>query len=946
MTPERWWQIEKIFHDASEQPESEKAAYLDHACGNDTELRSEVESLLNQEASDTRPFETLVSSATHAMEDQQPESLIGTRIGAYRITGMIGSGGMAEVFLALRDDEQYRSEVAIKLVKRGMASVFMLQRFRHERQILATLEHPNIARMLDGGTTDEGLPYFVMAYVSGEPITEYCSHSNLNIKQKLRLFLSVCNAVQYAHRLLIVHRDLKPSNILVTREGVPKLLDFGLAKLLAAHADSESEENQVTVARLMTPEYASPEQVRGEVVTTATDVYSLGTVLYELVTGYRAHQFKSRSFSEIEKVVCLQEPERPSDALTRKIPEGVSRIPELDKHRLRREITGDLDNIILMALRKEPSRRYGSVEQFAEDIRRHLESLPVNARTATVFYRADRFVKRHKAAVSAAALVCLLLIGGLLAINQQRLRAEQRFNDVRKLAHAFVFEYHDAIADLPGSRPVRERLVQDALTYLDGLAKEAKDDPGIQRELAAAYVKIGDVQGNSNTDNLGNLTGALASYQKALGLREALNAETPGNSTLQRELAEIHMRIGGLLTDTGNITGAYQSYEKSLAFLEPLAKAQTADSSLQRDLAEAYFRTGDLKGNPYLPSLGDLSAGIEYHHKALSILEKLPSKNDPDLQASLVNSHRTLAGLLIASGNLPNAEREARSGLEIAQQLNAESKSSVRALKALGNARESLARVLMTQEKWDEALAVYREILASDQNLLNADKSNVQAQRYVSMDYAQMGHILSAQENYREALQNFQQSLELDKALAGADPNNDRGRYEVSLGYVSIGEMLAHLGDLAGAEKSQRQAVTIQEELAQKDPKDVQATLNLAVARDRYCETLTKLGRNEEALEGYWKGIAPAEQALREDPNNDRVKRQLAIRYFHFADLVMQLADKLNLAPAQHAKYLQDAKNAYQNSLKLMQQLQKNGSLPPEYANMPEQASQKLAQLK
>lgn len=948
MTPERWRQIEQIFHTACEKSDSEMAAYLDRACGNDSDLRKEVESLLDQNAGETSPFHTLVSSATHSME-QQPESLIGTRIGPYRITEMIGAGGMAEVFKAVRDDDQYRSEVAIKLIKRGMASEFLLQRFRHERQILATLEHPNIAQMLDGGTTEGGLPYFVMAYTSGEPITEYCRKENLNVKQKLKLFLSVCDAVQYAHRQLIVHRDLKPSNILVNREGVPKLLDFGLAKILAPDADPESENNPMTVARLMTPEYASPEQVHGEPVTTATDVYSLGTVLYEMVTGQRAHQLNSRSFSEIERVVCFQEPEKPSEAITRKIPDeegspGSSRTP-FEVQRLRRELAGDLDNIILMALRKEPSRRYLSVEQFAEDIRRSLESRPVIARTSTVLYRADKFMKRHKAGVTAAVLISLSLVAGLFAINQQRLRAEQRFQEVRKLAHAFVFDYHDAIADLPGSRPVRQRLVKDALTYLDSLSKEAKDDASLQRELATTYVKIGDIQGNSNTENLGDLTGAMASYQKALKLRQNLAAAQPQNSDLQSELAKIHMRIGNLLADMSSISNAYDSYQKALVILEMLAKTNPSGTDVQQDLAEAYFRIGDLKGNPYLPSLGDLSAGLEYHRKALAMLQKLTFKNsqDAELKSRLVNSFRTLAGMLIAAGNLPEAERMARDGLKIAEQLNAESKSSVRAVKALGNARESLSRVLMVQEKWDEALAILRQILASDQSFLSADPRNVQARRYVTMDYSQIGSVLSSQGNFPSALEYFRKSLELDQELADADPNNNRGRYEVSLDHLSIGEMLEQMGDLHGAETSQLKAVLIQEELTKKDPNDVQAALNLAVARDRYSETLAKLGRSQDALEGFRKGVQPGEQALREDSSNDRAKRQLAIRYFHIADILMGFAAKPN-AGARKAQYFQEARSAYQNSLNLMQQLQKNGSLPAEFADRPRLAAEKIAQ--
>ena len=341
----------------------------------------------------------------------------------------VGSGGMSAVYLARRADSQYEKQVAIKLIKRGMDTEAMLRRFRNERQILAGFDHPNIARLLDGDTTEDGLPYFVMEYVEGMPIDEYCDQNAIDVTGRLQLFRQVCAAVSYAHRRAVIDRDLKLSNILVGADGVPKLLYFGIARLLQAGDTAESPATMLE-QRVMTPEYASPEHLRGEPVTTASDVYSLGVVLYRLLTGQLPHRVRVQSAEDLARTVGQTEPQRPST-----VTDATS------GHRLR----GDLDNIVLMALRKEPERRYATVDQFSDDIRRHLEALPVLARRDTLAYRADKFIRRNTAASVAAALVVLSLVGGIVMTTWQaerareqeaiavaeKARAERRFNEVR-----------------------------------------------------------------------------------------------------------------------------------------------------------------------------------------------------------------------------------------------------------------------------------------------------------------------------------------------------------------------------------------------------------------------------------------------------------------------------------------------------------------------------------
>lgn len=583
--PQDWQRVNELFQAALERDLPGQAAFLDEACAGEAAVREQVERLL---AAHRRAGGFLEGSAVPelaALLSQEDGRDIGRQFGAYKVVRELGEGGMGAVYLAERADESYSKQVAIKLIKPGMDTEAVLRHFRNERQILASFEHPNIARLLDGGTTDDGSPYFVMEYIEGRPIDAYCDEHALTVAERLRLFHLAGAAVSYAHQRLVVHRDIKPSNILVGADGVPKLLDFGIAKILNPDLAPASLPT-ATGLRLMTPEYASPEQVQGLPATTLTDVYSLGVVLYELLSGRPPYSFKSRSPLDIAEAICGTEPERPSTVA----PAGVRRL-----------LRGDLDNVVLMALRKEPARRYRSVEHLCEDLRRHTVGLPVSARQDTLGYRTGKFVRRNRLAVAAAALLATSLAGGVVATAReaqrarvQQERAERRFNDVRQLARAVLFEHHDLIKDLPGATPARERLVQDALKYLDTLAVERTDDPSLQLELAEAYEKVGDVQGGAQSGNLGDSAGALRSYRKALNLRGAVLATAPGSPGVRRQMARGRVKLGVLLSDIGDVSGAFVESGTAVALLESLAAEAPADEDLRFDLASGYDEAGSI----------------------------------------------------------------------------------------------------------------------------------------------------------------------------------------------------------------------------------------------------------------------------------------------------------------------------------------------------------------
>ena len=441
MTAERWKRVKPLFFEALALPAEERLAFLNQACGADSALRDELLTLL---AADEQVHDEgfLNRAASDLLPDLAPNTAFeGQTIGAYTLLREIGHGGMGTVYLAVRRIP-FKQYVALKLIRGGYDRQEALQRFEMERQILASLNHPNIARLLDGGTTDDDLAYFAMEYIDGERITTYCDTQRLPLPQRLSLFQDVCRAVHYAHQNLVVHRDLKPGNILVTKDGRIKLLDFGVAKLLNPHLSSVQVPITRTLFRMMTPEYASPEQVRGEALTTASDIYALGVLLYELLTGHRPHHITSSSPQEIERIVCEEDPERPSTRVAREetiayrdgtteniTPAAISRARGTTPDRLRRRLQGDLDNMVLKAMRKEPSRRYASAEQLAADLDRYLAGAPVLARKPTMTYRMQKFVRRHRAGTAMTALLIIVLVttGILYAaqVTAERDRAQQ-----------------------------------------------------------------------------------------------------------------------------------------------------------------------------------------------------------------------------------------------------------------------------------------------------------------------------------------------------------------------------------------------------------------------------------------------------------------------------------------------------------------------------------------
>lgn len=493
-----------IFEAALDLPASERAAFVAEACAGDTDLEAEVRALLAADAAaegflDSPPaLEPALESARHASAaDDAPHPDIGRRIGPYRLDAMIGRGGMGTVFLARRLDGDFEQRVAIKIIRRGMDTEDLLARFRRERRLLARLEHPHIARLVDGGSTEDRRPWLAMEFVEGRPIDAYCDDRRVGPRRRVELFLSVCAAVQHAHRNLVVHRDLKPSNIFVTDDGTVKLLDFGIAKVL--DPDDLDSRMTATHVRLLSPRYGSPEQMRGEPVTTASDVYSLGVVLYELLTGRSPYANETGELEDIERHVLRMEPPPPSTAVSRAAT-GDAVVPGVRTEDLRRGLRGDLDSIVLMALRKEPARRYGSVDELAEDLRRHLQGRPVRARPDSLAYRTRMFLRRNAVAVGAATAVAVALIvatGVSTALFVRAQRAQVAAETERETAESVSGFLQDMFASIEPSvargddTTLMRRLLRDAAERIDvDLSARPEVAATLHHTLGRAYANL------------------------------------------------------------------------------------------------------------------------------------------------------------------------------------------------------------------------------------------------------------------------------------------------------------------------------------------------------------------------------------------------------------------------------------------------------------------------
>ena len=741
MTPERWARITELFAQVTERPASERAAWLAAACDDDA-LRAEVEAMLA--AYDTDPaFLEAPSSAASAMDDAVADALVGRRLGAYRLVREVGRGGMGVVYEAQRDDQEFDRRAAVKVLPVWRAAT-LGERFRFERRVLAGLDHPGISRLIDAGATDDGVPYCVMEFVDGAPIDAWCREHDVPLAGRLALFERVCDAVAYAHGHLVVHRDLKPSNILVTGDGVPKLLDFGIATLI----DSEGGES-VGVTRTgftsFTPEFASPEQFRGDKVTTASDVYSLGVLLFLLCTGRRPYELAGRSPLDAMRIVCEDEAPKASAVA------GTAWRPAL---------RGDLDTIMAKALRKAPAERYATVAALAADLRASREHRPIAAAPATAAYVLRRYVRRHALVVGGVAALLVAVVGGATATAWQARRATARFNEVRALANAVVGPIYDAVAKVPGSTEARQVLVKEALTYLDRLSADAAGDVSLKAELAAAYTKIGDVQGNLFFANLGDRPGARASYDKALALRESVFAARPGDATARVALAEAQFSLGDLALSENRWTDAVQWYGRGGQTVGPVAATSTED-----EFASA-ARSLDRQGIA-LNWAGKRDEALTSFDAEIALARtRMGPAATPKVRSTLMSAYGNSGDVYYYAEDYARALERFQAAAALAHEVHA-ARPSAETRVSLHLVLTRVSYALHELGRVDEALVPLRESITLQRELAESDSRNVQIQfnlaaslQGLSTQYFDRGDLDAAAREARNSVDMYAAAIE------------------------------------------------------------------------------------------------------------------------------------------------------------------------------------------
>jgi eukaryotic-like serine/threonine-protein kinase len=846
--PDNWEKVQDLFFAAADLPAAEQHRFLDEACRDNLALRRDVDSLLAADRTHSHDIDQAVKAAAQEVLGADP--VLGTRFGPWRVSREIGRGGMGIVYLVVRDDAQFQKQAALKLIRAGMDTAELLLRFRHERQILASLDHPYIARLIDGGTTPEGRPFLVMEYVEGLRIESWCGQAGLSVEDRCRLFLKVCEAVSYAHRSLVVHRDLKPGNILIAADGSPKLLDFGVAKLLAADRDP----GLTATGPALTPDYASPEQILGKPITTAADIYSLGAILYQLLSCAKPHRLGSATPAEIQQAVCQTQIPRPSAAVDSKLPNAT---------RLRRTLAGDLDNIVMMAMRKEPERRYSSVDQFAGDIRRHLDGHAVLARQNSVAYRTRKFLHRRRFELAGTfTVVASLVVGIMMALSQGRqaetarqaaesqrkvaeaqravaereragaeaarlseavqhriadeqrdlavresARAEQRLTDLLDLADRTLFDIHDAIATLPGAIAARQRVVRTTLGYLESLEKSHGLDDRMRLALGAAYLKIGATQGDPTGPSLQDFDGAQRSYRKAEAVLAPLYGRRQDDPTVILRWVQIEASLADLTTRNGHPREAAQAYTALLPIAHKLGQVGPSDvqqakqeANMLHSLSYALRQSDDVQG-----SLARANQAIALW---LDLVARFPA--DADLKRELGSTYASAA--ISIAGDPPAAARYYEQSIAIREQVLLARPDDRVVRRDLLVVYGNYSRLLETgwrddPERRAQARAYSEKSVALARELVKADPRDMTARYDLGVALSRLGMVEPTAAGLSQSLETLRESIALIEPVFAGNPKSASIAEQLAVAQEFAGQRLLSLGQTAAAAEQFRKSM-------------------------------------------------------------------------------------------------------------------------------------------
>lgn len=810
MSDQGWDQLQNVFLQALDLPAEDRAAFLEDACGGDEELRAEVESMLSAEedGADFAWVDRLAAAAGASLPGDEPipetELPANHRIGPYRLIRLIGRGGMGRVYLAERADDQYSQQVALKVVRDDYDTGLLTERFRAERQILARLQHPNISTLLDGGVAADGRPYLVMQYEDGLPITTYCDEHMLGVRERLELFATICDTVQFAHTNLVVHRDLKPNNILVTEDGRPKLLDFGIAKIL--EGDHDFTRPVTRDVRMFTPENAAPEQVSGGTITTATDVYALGILLYELLVGQRPFRATDTSPLELQRQIQEEAPTRPSDEARRAARDGRDEAQVTHPARLRamrpaalaQTLQGDLDQIVLEALRKEPERRYGSARELAEDVRRYLAGRPIRARPDSLGYRLGKFVQRNRVGVGVAVVVVGLL--ATLAVNRTvqaaRLASEQERTQAALVEATAVRDFMVNLFEGANIESTTERL--SAVDLLDrgvSRAEQLTDQPGAQAAMLNA---------------IGRAYVSLAEYEKAEPLLErALELHREVHGDVHRQVALSLNALADLIMDA---RGDYEAVEP-LA-VEALDIHRQLYDGPHKDIALGLSTVGALQFRR-----GAFAEARDSYAEALEVLRD-PAVDDPPAVTTMMAN---LGLVTTRLGDPVEGERLLREAIALESELSSPTSAKVATM------LNPLAEAILEQGRVDEARGVYDDLLELRTEIFGPDHPAVAAV------LNNLSVALGRHDRWGDAVPYAQRAVDIQRRT------QDPGHPLLARGLANLGRAQLEAGRLDDAEAVLLEALPLHRAIW---PEDDRRLFNL---KSNIAEVYLRMDRPDEA---------------------------------------------------------------------------------------------------
>jgi non-specific serine/threonine protein kinase/serine/threonine-protein kinase len=824
--PVEWDAVKHWFHLALEQPEQSRDTFVGSALLDAPLLRDEVLSLLAAHAAADARFER---TTTEPIAEDASSIVDGTIIGPWCVRGRLGEGGMAIVYDAVHRDAAMPKRAALKVI-RGRASADLDRRFRRERQILATLDHPNIAALLDGGSLEDGAPWLAMEYVDGVRIDEWCRARTLDVRARVRLMLHVCRAVQYAHTRLVVHRDLKPSNILVTADGAVKLLDFGIAKLAA---DVDGPDRTITGVTLLTVDYASPEQLRGDPVSAASDVYALGVVLFELLSGTRPFAMSGHGLRELHR---LADSDAPSvRAVLSPLLAQRAGLPNVERARL--DVSGDLDAVVAKALRKHVAERYDTVEHLADDLVAWLEMRPVRAQPDTFWYRLRRHARRNRTtlvAVSAAVLGAAGIVAALAwqerRTARERIIAAQRLDEVRTLARTLVYDVNDRLADVPGATQLRAAVVRTALQSLNRASSDAPRDPVLMREMAFAYQRAGDILGNPTGVNLGDLEGARDAHLRGVAIARALVALTPEDVDALWTLALCAEKAADVTAPLGQVDTALALQQESFALFSRIARSDPTNTRFQSTAGVSALKLGDLLGNPSFVNLGDPDAALRAFRESMTALDAAQARGDTSF---FVRRHRAVAAERLGRMLMDRREFvEGRSWLDSAvagrRALLAEAPGNPTRERDLAIALYVRCGLDLAEQRAAHARAACGESLAIRQALLARDPSNPSLVRGMGIMYRRLGELHAMARDTARAVSAYERSVEYYERYFGDRMGAVNDRRDFATALLELAELQNGRAPTL-AVRSYRRALASFDSVATKLP--ITASDSAAIAR-------------------------------------------------------------------------------------------------------------------